>query len=107
MAEKAREYLQITSDFVKLDKVGDVVEGYLVAVLMEVPVKDRTRPVVVLKTEEGITKKIPMGESVKADLPGLAKDHMGDYCRISLAGLQPSGKGNATKIFKIEVAKAE
>ena len=94
-----RKFQQTSADFRKLEKKGDTVEGTIVSIIEKAQVKDKTRPVVVLRTDEGAIDKVPLTESAWADLSIYAP---GEYLRITLKDLVNTGKGNPLKVFKFE-----
>lgn len=97
----ARKFKQISAEFTNLKKVGDFAEGTLLSREMEAAVKSSTRPVVVLREDSGKILKVPLSNTAKSDLAGVAD---GEYLKVTLVKMEPSGKGNDTKVFKLEVA---
>ena len=99
----AREFRQVSSDFIKLDKENPSVEGILLEVL-DMPVQGRTRVGLLIQSGEGLTAKVlkvPLGESMRGELSQLVK---GNYYRVTYTGSVPTAKGNDAKKFKIEEA---
>jgi len=94
----ARKFKQVSADFTKLDKKGDTAEGTILDILT-VQIKDKTRPVVVLQTDDERILKVPLTDSAAPDLAAFGK---GEYIRITLKDLVNTGKGNPAKVFKFE-----
>lgn len=94
---------KVNAGFVKLDKLDKNKEGHqeisgILLKVLDMPVQGRTRPGVVLQLEDGTSAKVPLGESVREDLPLL---DIGAKYLFRYAGSQASAKGNDTKKFDI------
>jgi hypothetical protein len=99
----SKTFKQVSSDFIKLSKEAPSCEGFLVESL-DMPVEGRTRPGVLLKTEDGKILKVPLGEAMRGELALLEK---GAYYKFTFLGTEASRKGNDVKKFKIEIADEE
>lgn len=105
MAEQAkkRKFEQVNAEFHKLKTAGDSIEGFVVDV-QESPVgtTDKTRPVFILKTEDGRLLKVPVSESCRPEIVVIGK---GEYVRITFAGEQATARGlNPVKTYRFERA---
>lgn len=98
-----RKFKQVSADFLNLNEVGDSAEGEIMDIL-DMHVRDKTRPGIVLKRDDGKILKVPLTDNAKADLATLSR---GDYIRVSLKELVDTHKGQPAKVFFFEKAEDE